>query len=143
MATATITIELCSEDRARLDGILEALKNHNCKGCVEAATAYAAAQLSPAYAAAQLSPAVVPGEPATEDHEEPKAEPTPEPEQPAAKEDVPAVTLSDIQQKVVALSAAGKKAQVRDIITAYASRVSAIPEDKVGEVWQKLTELEG
>ena len=51
--------------------------------------------------------------------------------------------LSDIQQKVVTLSAAGKKAQVRDLITAYANRVSAIPEDKVGEVWQKLTELEG
>lgn len=130
----TLTIELCAEDRARLDGILEALTKHNCKGCVEAAVNYTAAQ---------MAAPVAPVEPATKDHEEPKAEPAPEPEQPAVKEDAPAVTLSDIQQKVVTLSAAGKKAEVRDIITAYASRVSAIPEDKVGEVWQKLTELEG
>lgn len=130
----TLTIELCAEDRARLDGILEALTQHNCKGCVEAATAYTVAQM--------VAP-VEPVAPVAEAKEEPKAEPAPEPEQPAAKEDAPAVSLSDIQQKVVTLSAAGKKAQVRDIITAYASRVSAIPEDKVGEVWQKLTELEG
>lgn len=129
----TITIELCAEDRARLDGILEALKSHSCKGCVETI----------ACTIAQMTALVEPVEPISEAKEEPKAEPTPEPEQPAVKEDAPAVSLSDIQQKVVTLSAAGKKAQVRDIITAYASRVSAIPEDKVGEVWQKLTELEG
>lgn len=130
----TLTIELCAEDRARLDGILEALKSHNCKSCVEAAVNYTTAQM-----AAPVEPVA----PVSEAKEEPKAEPAPEPEQPAVKEDAPAVSLSDIQQKVVTLSAAGKKAQVRDIITAYASRVSAIPEDKVGEVWQKLTELEG
>lgn len=131
----TIAIELCAEDRARLDGILEALTKHNCKGCVEAAVNYTASQK-----AAPVEPAA----PVSEAKEEPKAEPpSPEPEQPAVKEDAPAVSLSDIQQKVVTLSAVGKKAQVRDIITAYASRVSALPEDKVGEVWQKLTELEG
>ena len=134
MNTINIITELCAEDRARLDAIIEALESHNCKGCVEAAIAYTAAQ---------LSPSVVPAAPATEGHEEPKVEPAPEPEQPAVKEDAPAVSLSDIQQKVVTLSAAGKKAEVRSIITAYASRVSAIPEDKVGEVWQKLTELGG
>lgn len=130
----TITIELCAEDRARLDGILEALTKHNCKGCVEAAVNYTASQMG----AAPVEPVA----PVSADEAEPKAEPSPEPEQPAVKEDAPVVTLSDIQQKVVTLSAAGKKAQVRDIITAYASRVSAIPEDKVGEVWHKLTELE-
>ena len=134
MNTINIITELCAEDRARLDAIIEALKSHNCKGCVEAATAYTAAQ---------LSPSVVPVVPVSEAKEEPKAEPAPEPEQPAVKEDAPAVSLSDIQQKVVTLSAAGKKAEVRSIITAYASRVSAIPADKVVEVWQKLTELEG
>lgn len=128
----TITIELCAADRARLDGILEALTQHNYKGCVEAAANYTASQMSAA-----------PVKPVAEVKEEPKAEPAPEPEQPAVKEDAPAVSLSDIQQKVVTLSAAGKKAQVRNIITAYASRVSAIPEDKVVEVWQKLTEREG
>lgn len=131
----TITIELCAEDRARLDGILEALTKHNCKGCVEAAVNYTASQMG----AAPVEPVA----PVSEANEEPKTEPAPEPERPAVKEDAPAVSLSDIQQKVVTLSAAGKKAQVRDIITAYASRVSAIPEDKVGEVWAKLAGLEG
>lgn len=130
----TLTIELCAEDRARLDAIIDALTKHNCKGCVEAAVSYTAAQ---------MTALVEPVEPVSEANEEPKAEPALEPEQPAVKEDAPAVSLSDIQQKVVTLSAAGKKAEVRSIITAYASRVSAIPEDKVGEVWQKLTELEG
>lgn len=130
----TITIELCAEDRARLDGILEALTQHNCKGCVEAAVNYTAAQM-----AAPVEPVAS----VSADEAEPKAEPAPEPERPAVKEDAPAVSLSDIQQRVVTLSAAGKKAQVRDIITAYASRVSAIPEDKVNEVWAKLAELEG
>lgn len=134
MNTINIITELCAEDRARLDAIIEALKSHNCKGCVEAATAYTAAQ---------VAHAVKPVEPVTEANEEEKTEPSPEPELPAAKDDAPAVTLSDIQQKVVTLSAAGKKAEVRTIITAYASRVSAIPEDKVGEVWQKLNDLEG
>ena len=35
------------------------------------------------------------------------------------------------------------KAQVREIITAYADRVSNIPEDKYAEVMAKLTALEG
>lgn len=54
----TITIELCTEDRARLDAILAALtqqNHHNCAGCVQAAvtTAVAIAQdpgnVDPAY----------------------------------------------------------------------------------------------
>ena len=52
------------------------------------------------------------------------------------------VKLSDIQQKVVELSAAGMKAQARDIVKAYAEKVSAIPEDKLQEVWDKLDSLE-
>lgn len=52
-------------------------------------------------------------------------------------------TKADLSQLVVRLSAAGLKAQVREIITAYADRVSNIPEDKYAEVMSKLTALEG
>ena len=42
-----------------------------------------------------------------------------------------------------AVLAVNPKAQVREIITAYADRVSNIPEDKYAEVMAKLTALEG
>ena len=127
-----ITIELCQEDRARLDAILSALQS--------CGTPYAATLESTSEEAPQL--------PAQEPQDEPAAEPeevpAPEAEQPTAAEPAaPAVSLSDIQQKVVSLSAAGKKAQVREVVMAYATKVSAIPADKVDEVWQKLTALEG
>ena len=63
----------------------------------------------------------------------------PAPEAPAAKP----CTKADLSQLVVRLSAAGLKAQVREIITAYADRVSNIPEDKYAEVMTRLTALEG
>ena len=65
--------------------------------------------------------------------------PAPAQEAPAAKP----CTKADLSQLVVRLSAAGLKAQVREIITAYADRVSNIPEDKYAEVMAKLTALEG
>ena len=55
----------------------------------------------------------------------------------------PSVSKADIQKKVIDLSSAGKKAEVRDIVKAYADKVSTIPEDKLSEVWAKLTALEG
>lgn len=63
----------------------------------------------------------------------------PAPEVPAAKP----CTKADLSQLVVRLSAAGLKAQVREIITAYADRVSNIPEDKYAEVMARLAALEG
>lgn len=127
-----ITIELCQEDRARLDAILAALQS--C-GTPYAATLESTTEEAPVEVAQELQ-----DEPVAE----PDAEPTPEAEQPTVAEPAaPAVSLSDIQKKVVDLSVAGKKDQVREIIKAYATKVSAIPADKVGEVWQKLTALEG
>lgn len=52
-------------------------------------------------------------------------------------------TVADVQQKVVALCAAGKKDEVKAIISAYAERVSLIPEDKADEVMGRLNALEG
>jgi hypothetical protein len=63
-------------------------------------------------------------------------------EEAPVEEPIKVVSLSDIQKKVVELSAAGKKAEVRDIITKYANRVSAIPAEHTAEVWDQLIGLE-
>lgn len=110
-----ITIELCAEDRARLDRIISGL---------EAITGVAPVASNPD----QVTLEEVIAE--TE---------TPRP----AAEEAAEVTLSDIQQKVVTLSAAGKKAQAREIVKAYAERVTLLPKDKYVEVMGKLSALDG
>lgn len=127
----TITIELCAEDRARLDAILEALQGSraNCKGCVEAALKVASTGKTLPQADEQPEPEVV---------NTPEPEAAPEPE----KQPERTVERSDIQRKVVELSNAGKKAQVREIVKSYAERVTEIPEDKLVEAWDRLTALE-
>lgn len=68
------------------------------------------------------------------------AEPAPTPIEEAPKEEI---TPEQIQQKVIQLCATGtKKDKTREIINAYAPKVSAIPEDKRAEVWEKLLALE-
>lgn len=125
-----ITIELCAEDRARLDAILGALQaGPNCESCVKSAIDFVDRHQNPEEAA--------PAEPEQPAEPEPEAAPEPQPE--AVK-----VERSDIQKMVVALSQAGKKEAVKAIVTAYNNtKVSDIPEDKLGEVFEKLTALEG
>lgn len=157
-----IIIRLADEDRARLDRLTEALEKntHNCAGCVQSAIKMV--QAAPAEQVEEKDTAT------PEAVQEPKNEPAkateadahpvegvavfdaPAAENPAPvteekPEDVkPAVTvkMSDIQQKVVALSAAGKKAEVKAIVTAYAERVTGLPEHCWGEVFAQLTALE-
>ena len=132
----TITIALCQEDRARLDKIIEALEQTQ----VMPMGAPILAQEEPK--PEQIPEAEVPMEgqvtveEIVETTEQNSAEGTPTMEQ------LNAVSLSDIQKKVVELSAAGKKAEVRDIITKYANRVSAIPAEHTAEVWNQLIGLE-
>ena len=123
----TITIALCQEDRARLDKIIEALER---------------TQMTPAEASAVVqdepqeieAPAAEVPNAAEEAAEASNEETAPAP----AEESTKAVTLADIQKKVVEMSAAGKKDEVRESITKYASRVSAIPAEKTAEVWEQL-----
>ena len=169
----TITIELCAEDRARLDKIHEALTARDCKSCVQevltavqnlAATLGASAEPTKAEEADHLKQlrklveaAEAPTEtPATSDTEpqEAKEEGTPTHIDPTdtvapfetVETPAPSVTLEQIQQKVVQLAALGgaKKAKVREIISAYGSKVSDLKEhaDKWGEVMAKLTAVE-
>lgn len=132
-----ITIELCAEDRARLDRLAEALEKypHKCENCAktvaEGVTAFVAKEVS----APSEEPKSEPQEPTKE--EPPATNPDDGPE--------PSVTLEQIQQKVIELAAGNngaKKAKVREIINAYAQKVSDLPVDKWEEVWAKLTALE-
>ena len=126
--SATITIELCAEDRARLDHI-----NVNLTELILRVMGSQKIDMGEVLrkTAPELAGKLAEQHPVTEPFQE-----LPKPETPQCK-------LADIQQKVVALSASGKKAEVREIVKSYAEKVSAIPEDKFGEVMTRLTGLEG
>lgn len=68
---------------------------------------------------------------------EPEATPAPEP----APVPVRTVTQEKLQTLVVQLCGTDKKAQTAAIVKSYAPKVSAIPEDKRAEVYDKLLEL--
>lgn len=136
----TITIELCAEDRARLDHI-----NINLTELIMRVMGNQAPDMGELLqkAAPELVEKLAAQHPVADPFKElPKAEPVPF-EQEAPKQEAPQYKLEDIQQKVVALSASGKKAEVREIVKSYAEKVSAIPADKFGEVMAKLIGLEG
>lgn len=132
-----ITIELCAEDRARLDKIIAGLAGltPSCDACVKQVLDIV-----------QPAPAVKPQNEPQAAEEPAKTETLPKEETPAAaEEDKPSITLAQVQQKVIQLSAANKGAKknaVREVVNAYAARVTDLPEDKWLEVWDKLTALE-
>ena len=153
-----ITIELSEADRARLDRLIEigaelidrlpARVNITEPDPLKA-------KLAGIVASAQERKTEEPAEKGTERPQEateeatPTEDTTPQEETPTAAEIEPAptVTLEQIQQKVVQLCATDggkKKAQVREIINFYGTKVSDLKEcpDKWGEVWTKLTALE-
>lgn len=144
----TITIELCAEDRARLDKILAALeKPRDCKGCVETvskATEHIVEIMTPQEAenAPQEAPEVKADEHPADVSTAPW-EPTEDPQEEAQEEREEPVAVQELQKKVVDLCAKGMKDQVREIVNAYAKKVSDIPEDKRNEVYAQLTALEG
>lgn len=150
----TITIELCQEDRNRLDKIIEALSTRpNCASCVKTAiqmTGYAredAEQTTPAQDAPnapETTETTTPPETQIQDETPTAAANT---TQTAPETSKPSVTLEQIQQKVMALATmdgGAKKAKVREVISAYGAKVSDLKDqqDKWAEVWAKLTALE-
>ena len=109
----TIQIELCKEDRERLDKIIEALTSKIIESGVT--TQAVAKKATKKKIESQSAPAVE--EPTTpEVKEEPKAEPTFKP------------TMEDIQKAVMALANSGDKAKARAIVLKYATNVTAIKE---------------
>lgn len=115
-----ITIELSKEDRRRFDDALYFLARI-CAQMENSGTPFDA-----------------PAEKQPEAPDAPAEEKAPEPEPTRT------VKRDDVQKKVVDLAGdLAKKAQVREIVKAYANCVTDIPEDKLPEVWDKLTALEG
>lgn len=136
----TITFELCEEDRKQLQllniNLMELIAR------IKGETPDAEQIINAAKGNASRDP--IPAE------EHPVADPFPAPAQelpqttPVPFETTataPTVSRGELQSKVVQLSAAGKKSQVREIVTRYAARVSEIPEDKLATVMSELGAL--
>lgn len=144
----TITIELSTEDRARLDKLTAALNRlADCNACIsEAKTAVKAGlkdleskDAAQAEIQEKLKATVEKAKTATAT----KSEDVPPWEAPAEPNPFPEVTLEQVQGLTASLVAAGKKEAVRAIVQAYAPKVSAIPADKLGEAYAKMKALEG
>ncbi|MBE5760011.1 MAG: hypothetical protein E7332_08335 [Clostridiales bacterium] len=118
-----ITIELCAEDRARLDAIIDELQ--------ALTNGKPIAQPAPQDELFATVETVLNEVPITNPTEEEK--PT----------EAPTVTADDVAKKVKELAKNDKtKKAVKALIQSYAERVSLIPEDKLAEVWGKLIKLE-
>ena len=161
-----ITIELCAEDRARLDRLAEALERKACDACVKQIAdvlkdltrtqpiTEPKSETDPVQQklAETLAKANTPTEMPTETVETAEAstptttpikEEKPTDESPAPVPAVPTVDRAELRAKVIELSAKGLKEQVKDVVRAYAQTVTAVPDDKVGECYAKLVALEG
>lgn len=162
-----IIFRLCDEDRNRLDRIIEGLEalkaRPDCSTCVGAVAdtmdkacarlqanteggdplqkklAETLAKVEPTETAKNAAGASK----AETQADVPPTEEEPEAVKPAAAATEKKVTLADIQQKVIKLSADGKKAQVRDVILGYAEKVTSLPPESYAKVLAKLTALEG
>lgn len=156
----TITIELCSEDRARLDRLAEALERKTCDKCVATAMEFAKLRIEPkpetdpiqeklAETLAKAEEGTDAPKNAPEQAEPsaltptPHAEETPTQEEPATPptEKKP-VERTELRAKVIELSAKGLKEQVKEIVREYAQTVTDIPEDRVTECYTRLAKLE-
>lgn len=129
MNSIIITLPTIESKLDRIIELLEQLTTHDCSKCTESVVKFVASELKPAEEVEEEVPGHLSFDTA------PVAE-TPAPEKPQVK-------LADVQKKVVDLSTSGQKDAVKAIIQAYAPRVSAIPENKLAEVLEKLTALEG
>lgn len=130
----TITIELCKEDRQRIDEVVAFL------GLIvgelkSRPTTVEVPQVAETNSIADENPATAPIiEEAPTSTPAPVAEPTPE---------VKPVSLAEFQKAVtlaVSKSAEAKQA-VKAIINKYATSVSAVPEDKRAEVIAELEKI--
>lgn len=137
MNEITVTVNLSSEDRQRLDAILDALQaSRNCERCANTvANAFSDFTRGPGTALKQAEPAPVPTEA--------KAPEKPEqPQQAAQAQPQKVITVTDIRALSAAAIAAGKKAQVKEIISRYADSISGLPESCLTEVHEQLTALQ-
>ena len=128
MNNINIILSISDEDRARIDALIEKLAPVTVNNYTEIAAE-----------TPQKAPKAEPQEKSQPEPEKPTEAPQPENYDITA----PQFTVADVQQKVVALCAAGKKAEVKAVVSAYAERVSLIPAEKADEVMERLNALEG
>ena len=125
----TITIELCKEDRQRLDEVIAFL------GLI-------AGEIKSRPAAASLPEHPID---ASTTHLEPVEEPAPAPaaETPPWEPTPAPVSLAEFQKAVTQAVAKGPKQKdaAKEIINKYAASVSAVPEDKRAEVMAELAKI--
>lgn len=131
----TLTIELCAEDRARLDAILNALT-----GAPVKATAPKKDTTQPNTQAQPKEPTKA--KPALEEPEQLNFLGDTLPWEEPKAQTAPAVKLEDIQALVVKLATSGKKAEAREIVKDYAERVTEIPAADYDNVYRRLKKLE-
>lgn len=154
----TITIELCSEDRARIDRLTEALERRTTQ-VDDVLTKKAEAQnptneIDPvqtalAEALAKAEATVEAPKNATEEAEASTQATTPaEEEKPAEKADAQpepekTVTHADVKALYIKLAATGKRESAKAIIMPISATISGIPEGELNGIYKKLVELEG
>lgn len=129
----TITIELCAEDRARIDKLLESVRELDVT--MSAASDIFSISTKDAKPADKPESTAPVTEPVPEAAEQPR--PADKPEEPAS------YTKADVQRLVTELCGKGSdtKAKVKEIVNRYGRNVSSIPEDKYGEAMAALQEL--
>ena len=119
MNNLNLTIELCAEDRARLDAILTALQ--------AVGTPFSSPE------------SAHPVETAPETHEAPAPVTSgSEMEQPAQDTETQHATHGMVQDLVITLASQGHKSEAREIVQRYAPRVSAIPDADLDAVYVAL-----
>lgn len=123
MNNLNLTIELCAEDRARLDAILTALQ--------------------------AVGTPFSPPEPTQPVETDPETHEAPAPVTSGSELEQPAQDTQDgaetqhathgmVQDLVITLASQGHKAEAREIVQRYAPRVSAIPDDDLDAVYVAL-----
>ena len=139
-----ITIELCAEDRARLDNVIGLLS-----ALVETAvkvpkTAPKSTQEAPKAESQATTQAKQEEAPVTKiEPQEVKAEAPAEPTLQLVPQSAPDVSLEELQGLVVKLATNGKKVEARELVFQYAKSVTDVPVEKRGELYAKLQKLEG
>lgn len=114
MNSFTVQMELCPEDRARLDKILAALENSG--------TPFGAVQDT-----------AVMAETPTEKPAEQEAPGKPQ----ATKDDIRKLVVS------ISAKGKEAKAAAREVVTKYAETITDLPEDKLDEIHEALSALTG
>ena len=150
-----ITIELCEEDRARIDRLIAAVEKRTVQveSALEQRYSIKTEEQKDDPVQKALAEVVARASNATESHAETTETQTPTTttqadEKPTGEENEPTaptktVTRAELGAKVRELMTKGFKEQTKEIVKTYAPTVPEVPEDKVAECYAKLVKLEG